>query len=252
VGNDVDGKAVDELFGQSIALSADGLILAAGAPGRDTTAATNGLARVYARSGASSTTWVQMGADFAAGNANDNAGKPVAISADGLRVAVGSHKADSSGLLDVGHVRVFEYDGSDWQQLGQTIEGQGAEDYFGFAVAISADGMRIAAGARQNDDGGSNAGQVRLFDWDGANWAQIGDAIVGNAEDRLGQSVALSADGSRVASGAYFATVGGLQTGLVRAYDITACGPTQQPTAEPTFEPSAQPTFDPTAKPTTP
>ena len=115
MGSDVDGQATDELFGQSIALSADGLIFAAGGPGA--AAEADGLARVYALD-AGSATWVQMGADIAAADAGDNAGRPVAISADGLRVAVGSHKADPGGMSDAGHVRVFDYDGSDWQQLG--------------------------------------------------------------------------------------------------------------------------------------
>ena len=62
----------------------------------------------------------------------------------------------------------------------------------------------MAIGAWVNDGNGSNAGHTRLYEWDGVSWVQLGADIDGEAaSDQSGYSVSLSADGSRVAIGAY-------------------------------------------------
>jgi hypothetical protein len=50
-----------------------------------------------------------------------------------------------------------------------------AGDIAGF-IALSADGQRVALDATYND----NAGQVRLFEWDGSSWNQLGPEITGD------------------------------------------------------------------------
>ena len=85
--------------------------------------------------------------------------------------------------------------------LQGTDQGGGA----GSSVSYSADGTRVALGAPGNDDAFVDAGQVQVFGYDSASkqWAQLGHNITGGAaDDRLGTSVSMSADGSRVAIGA--------------------------------------------------
>jgi LPXTG-motif cell wall-anchored protein len=68
---------------------------------------------------------------------------------------------------------------------------------------MSADGSRIAIGATGNNDNGKDAGQVRIYTWNGTTWMQTGADINGEtADDNSGWSVAMSADGSRIAIGA--------------------------------------------------
>ncbi len=62
-----------------------------------------------------------------------------------------------------GHVRVFQYIGSSWFQLGTDINGEAAEDRFGSSVSLSSDGRTVASGALFNDGNGSNSGHVRVF-----------------------------------------------------------------------------------------
>ena len=70
-------------------------------------------------------------------------------------------------------------------------------------MSLSSDGSIVAIGANGNDDNGTDSGHVRLYEWDGAAWAQRGDDIDGEAEgDQSGLSVSLSSDGSIVAIGA--------------------------------------------------
>jgi len=90
----------------------------------------------------------------------------VALSSDGTRLAVGAPYNDDGGT-QAGHVRVFDLVGGVWTQIGGDLDGVAAQDYFGESVALSSDGTRLAAGGSLNDGTGSNAGHVRVFDYDG-------------------------------------------------------------------------------------
>jgi len=52
-----------------------------------------------------------------------------------------------------------------------------AGDASGKSVALSSDGTRLAVGATGNDDIGTNAGHVRVFDLVGSTWTQVGGDI---------------------------------------------------------------------------
>ena len=47
--------------------------------------------------------------------------------------------------MKAGHVRVYEWSGGSWTQLGGDIDGEAADDRFGWSVALSADGTILAA-----------------------------------------------------------------------------------------------------------
>jgi hypothetical protein len=64
-------------------------------------------------------------------------------------------------------VRVFDWSGSTWTQIGGDLDGTAAVDEFGYSVALSSDGTRLAVGAHLNDGTGTDAGHVRVFDYDG-------------------------------------------------------------------------------------
>ena len=61
----------------------------------------------------------------------------------------------------------------------------------------------MAIGAPYNDGAnGSDSGHVRVYDWNGTAWVKVGTDIDGEAaDDYSGDSVALSSDGTRVATG---------------------------------------------------
>lgn len=52
-----------------------------------------------------------------------------------------------------------------WNQVGNSINGQNAGDSSGYSTAISADGSIVAIGSNSNDNGGNSSGQVRVFDY---------------------------------------------------------------------------------------
>ena len=79
---------------------------------------------------------------------------------------MGGYLNDGTGS-NAGHVRVFDLVGSTWTQVGGDIDGEAAGDFFGFSVALSSDGTRLAVGGPLNDGNGTDAGHVRVFDYDG-------------------------------------------------------------------------------------
>ncbi len=158
--------------------------------------------------------WVQRGADIDGESANDRSGYVVSMNSTGSQVAIGVWTA-----LHAGHVRVYQWNGSAWVQQGADIDGEAVGDYSGLAISLSADGSTLASGARFNDDGGVNAGHVRVYQWNGGAWVQKGADIDGEAPfDNSGNSVSLSADGSIVAIGALGNDGNGINAGHVRVY----------------------------------
>ena len=137
----------------------------------------SGHVRVYDWNGSS---WNKVGDDIDGEATSDESGHSVAMSSDGSRIAIGARYNDENGN-NSGHVRVYDYNGSSWTQLGGDIDGEGAGDQSGYSVAMSSDGNRIAIGARLNDGNGSNSGHVRVYDYSNGSWSQVGTDIDGEA-----------------------------------------------------------------------
>ncbi len=219
IGSDIDGDVANDYTGRSVSISSDGTRVAIGAPTQD-----SGRVRVYEDIGG---TWTQVGADIDGEAVYDQSGHSVSISSDGTRVAIGAYGNDDIGNY-AGHVRVYEWDTpafpSQWTQVGQDIDGEAANDEFGRSVSISSDGTRVAIGAHDNDGNGSDAGHVRVYDWNSGTslWTQVGQDIDGEAAgDESGYSVSISSDGTRVAIGAPFNDGTGSNAGHVRVYSLS-------------------------------
>jgi len=135
-------------------------------------------------------------------------------------VAIGAYLNDGNGS-DSGHVRIYSWDGTNWAQVGNDIDGEAANDFSGRSVSIDSDGSHVAIGAYLNDGNGSGSGHVRIYSWDGSAWTQVGNDIDGEAaNDFSGRSVSIDSDGSHVAIGAPYNDGNGSDSGHVRVYDI--------------------------------
>ena len=220
IGQDINGEASGDISGWSVSLSADGTILAIGAPDNDGNGFYSGHVRVFQLVDSSS--WTQIGQDINGEASGDNSGYAVSLSADGTILAIGAPYNDGNGS-DSGHVRVFQLvDSSSWTQIGQDINGEASGDNSGYAVSLSADGTILAIGAPYNDGNGSDSGHVRVFQLvDSSSWTQIGQDINGEASgDRSGYAVSLSADGTVLAIGAYLNDGNGSNSGHVRVFQL--------------------------------
>jgi hypothetical protein len=135
-------------------------------------------------------------------------------------LAIGANKNDGNGN-DSGHVRIYNYDGTAWSQLGFDIDGEAADDQSGYSVSLSSDGNIVASGGYNNDGNGTESGHVRVYNYKETIWSQLSSDIDGQAAgDQSGYSVSLSSDGTTLAIGAYGNDGNGSNSGHVRVYNL--------------------------------
>jgi hypothetical protein len=223
-----------DIFGSAVALSGDGAMLAVGARREDSSAAgvngaegnglgSSGAAYLFQRNG---TVWTQA-AYIKASNpdSGDQFGTSLALAADGRTLAVGADleaggsfgingNQASNGSEGSGAVYVFTELAGAWsQQAYIKASNTDAFDYFGFELALSADGATLAVGAYHEDGAstGINGSQISnaafgsgaayVFTRTGSAWSQQAYIKASNANenDQFGMRLALSADGNTLA-----------------------------------------------------
>lgn len=222
LGNTIEGNAADDWLGYSVALSADGNIMAVGAPQNQSQSINNGYVRIYEYMNGD---WIQLGGDLQGEASADQFGYSISLSSDGNRIAIGAPRNDKNNIPfynNYGHVRVYEYFNGDWVKLGSDIEGKKAEDESGCSVSLSADGNIVAIGALYNDRKKMFSGHVRIFHYKNGNWIQLGNDINGEkTDDNSGFSISLSDNGKTVAIGAPRNNGNGNNSGQVRVFQYT-------------------------------
>ena len=126
-------------------------------------------------------------------------GTAVAISADGNTTVIGAPDDDAG----IGAVYIFNRINNSWQQTAKltgTYTGSNINAKQGSAVAISADGTKVAFGTPGNNN---NAGGIYVFSKNGASWMQEAYVIpydmVGAA--RIGTSISMAANGGIIVAG---------------------------------------------------
>lgn len=220
MGPDIEGFARGDELGSSVALSADGLVLLAGAPRTDAGEQTDSGEVVVFRY--ENSVWNPVGSRLAGEQAGDWFGVDVSISAGGDIIAAGAWLNDDNGPFS-GHARVFSLVDGEWQQLGNTIVGESSEDQAGHSVSLSSDGLTVAVGAIRNDGGnGSDSGHVRVFTLNDNTWIQIGSDLDGEAaDDSFGTSTSISGDGaSLIVGGLKNDNDAGIDAGSARVFTL--------------------------------
>jgi glutamate synthase domain-containing protein 3 len=202
-----------DMFGYSVATSADGKTIIVGAY-NDHIGANYGAGVVYVFDRVGDT-FNQVGilTGSLAGD-NDNFGNSVATSADGKTIIVGAYNDEVGATTSTGVVYVFDRVGNTFNQVG-ILTGSLAvdtQDWFGNTVAISADGKTIVVGASSDEIGATSAtGVVYVFDRVGNSFNQVGiltGSLAVDNSDSFGHSVATSADGKTIVVGAMFDEIG--------------------------------------------
>ncbi len=228
-----------DLFGEKVALSADGNTLAVSAANEDSAAtgingdqasnaaSDSGAVYVFVRA---NEVWSQQ-AYLKASNTEkvDFFGGSVGLSHDGNTLAVGAYVEDSAATgiggdqasnaaVDSGAAYVFVRANGIWsQQAYIKPSNTGAGDIFGYALALSGDGTTLAVGARLEDsaaigiDGdqannaAANAGALYVFVRANDVWSQQAYIKPSNTDagDFFAIDVALSKNGDTLVAGAF-------------------------------------------------
>ncbi|MFL2553877.1 MAG: integrin [Candidatus Rariloculaceae bacterium] len=153
----------------------------------------------------------------------DQFGAALALSDDGNKLIVSATAEDSNATgmngdqlnnskRSAGAAYVFEREGETWTQTAYLKPSNPEVDaLFGYSLAITGDGRRVAIGGYDEDGSPASTneyqdglvrgtGAIYVFDFDGDTWDQIGYLKASNAErgDSLGVAVAISDDGKTV------------------------------------------------------
>lgn len=218
-GNDLDGQVSGSKFGSSVELSANGNIVVIGAPSSTVSPSSPGYTAVYEWNG---TNWVQRGNDIMgeALSILNAAGTSVSINSNGSIIAIGA-TGNSGSFPYAGHTRLYQWNGLNWVQLGNDIDGQGRFYSAGKSVNLNNAGDIVAIGAGAGGDG-----NCRTFHWNGTNWIQMGIDLTDIANSAFGATVSLDSLGTTLAiSGQSQSNFG---TGFTRIFSWTGTNWTQK------------------------
>ena len=197
LGNEIAGTSSNDL-GRPVGISGDGSVIVVGERGNNN----NFIYKIYTLSGS---TWALRETlnDNNAGTLDATQNGSVDFSYDGSIIAL-SHGLHDNGK---GRARTFEWNGSNYIQMGSDILGPPdnpntawlGSGYNG--ISLTKNGKRIVVGLRSY---GNNNGIVRVYDWDGSAWTQVGTDITDPAGtgQSFGTSVSISNDGQTIIAGA--------------------------------------------------
>lgn len=147
---------------------------------------------------------------------DDRFGRAVSISDNGLRVAISAEGNDNVGI-DYGQVKVFDFEGQNWNQIGNDIYGNVASGKFGVSISLSGDGCTLAASTISGSD--PETGNVRIFKFDGINWNQAGEKLTGDPNS-FGWALSLSDNGNTIVIGSRHNDEQGEYSGLSQVYNF--------------------------------
>jgi hypothetical protein len=131
----------------------------------------------------SGNTWDLLGNVISGDEINSYLGNSSSLSADGMRLAIGSsYFGDTND--DSGHSRVYKLDDrtSSWIQIGQDLTSGLNNDSISYSLQLSDDGNRVVVSAADalNTTVGTDYGSTRVYQYiAGSNrWKQIGQTII--------------------------------------------------------------------------
>lgn len=174
VGEDIDGEAAEDQFGNSMDLSADGNIIAIGGWQNDGNGADAGHVRVFENK---NETWTQVGKDIE-GNEGEKLGFAVSLNNTGDIVALSTPYVNSN----TGKVSIYQNVNGVWTQMGDDIYGKGEYYYSGVSIELSPDGKLIAISNHANE------GYIRLYKFADDEWTMTAEISGTLYNEQLGAS----------------------------------------------------------------
>ena len=199
------------LFGTSISISEDGNTIVVGTPRFDFyfNVYDGGVAYIFTRSG---TTWTEQ-AKLIANDMTvyDYFGESVSISGNGNTVIVGAYNKNANMFSqNTGVAYIFTRSGSTWTEQEKLVASDPEwYDYFGKAVAISADGSTAFIQAANEDTSPNNDnGAVYVFTNSGTSWTEQAKLLASDAAsyENFGNSISASEEGNTVVIGSMYKT----------------------------------------------
>lgn len=218
---ELHGLLGNGFLGSSLDMSDDGTCMIVGEPSVPSAADNTDSSRADPMQGRAyvyeyyNNAWVAKGTVLIGDRYNEHFGSVVRMSSDGNRVAIAAENRGPSNDQRVGGVVIYDYDGSDWVQVGTDIlpptYGQGSATSSGservLSMDLSKDGTTVAIGRSKNE-----SGKVYTYNYDGSDWVLFDEHVSQEnfssdmapltGEQLFGKLVALSDDGGKLLTSA--------------------------------------------------
>jgi hypothetical protein len=187
--------------GKLIKLNADGTVMAVAS---ETLNGQKGRVEVYRSSDLGGSIEWDLEVTFDGEESWDRLGFSLVMDGSGTRIAFGMPNKNG----ETGMIRVYEHNGSDWNQVGTDIVGKFPGSLFGWSLDMSSDGKRIVAGATGSyADGGSTTnarGSILVYEEQGNSWQQVGSDLEGEfTKENFGRVVTMDASGTKIAASSF-------------------------------------------------
>jgi hypothetical protein len=221
LGQDILGDNEDEFFGETVAISDDGMVICVGTAIGD--GFRRGRVEIFKLNEIDSK-WEEMGNPLFGDTEGEKFGTSISIEQrqdlsendpEKYFLAIGAPQYDDG----TGIVRTYHWDEdfNDWSELGEGLEGDDDLDHFGQSVSLGmaedsmlymSIGASSTAGLGEDAEEGESNARVQIFRYDttrGENtrWVEFGDEIEElRAADGTGDVVELSKNGRMLALGA--------------------------------------------------
>jgi hypothetical protein len=197
-------------LGSQIALSADGSTMAVAADGEDGTSNSlpeSGAVYIYRRNGRRWTQEALLKASDGLPDTRLGGGSPLSfrymgLSANGATLAVGAPTRARSGQANAGVVFVYQRAADNsWSEVAQLAASPAtANDFFGYSVDVSSDGLFIKVNSQYPQGGaGTPTGRTHVWNWNGSAWSHSGAIAPHYAGDRC-PTVRMTADAKLLVS----------------------------------------------------
>ncbi len=205
LGKNIEGLRPYEHFGSTIAMSANGNIIAVGATHSNANGDNSGQVRVFEYR---DNDWVQLGQHLNGANAYDEFGYYISLSDDGKILAIGAPHNEPAGEINSSITIYTLNDKNTWEILGNPIQGTVRTPYI-MGHQIHHEGQ-IGKAFELSDDGSSlivssdySQGNVIVYTWIDGRWQRKGNSI--NYDHRgynlPANTVAINEGGSSIAIG---------------------------------------------------
>lgn len=215
-GSNPVGAHNNEYFGASHDINADGSIVAITTGDGNQGVPPTSTPNVYVFTNTAGD-WNPVGPTLSGENSVIESGGTISLNADGTRIAIGLPNVGPFVFrTETGNIRVYEYNGTSWSRIGQSIDAiADSDDTMGLGLDLNANGDIIAIGNRN-----SQLVQVYQYDSVGGSWEQLGNDISfgessGNLNISLNSLLRLNDIGDVLAIGAPFNTAA---SGEIRVY----------------------------------
>ena len=208
LGDTIIGKRPEYCSGTSIALSDNGNIIAITAGVLSSyTIINSGYVNIYKLG--NDNKWYPLGNEIMGKYARGKTGASIALSSDGMTIAISTPENNSAGAS------VYRlYNNIEWKQLGNNIYNESSVWY----VSLSSNGNIVALGK----NGGDNSNIVKIYHYINVGWEPLGGDIIDNYSyvNNSSRIVSLNSNGTIIAIGARFNDNSGLSPGHVRIYHL--------------------------------